>query len=390
MDDKLAMVSGVGVGVGLMFLLDPEQGRRRRSVVGGRLRSYADRSGEAVGRTSRHLAHRTRGLAAAARARLRSESVPEDAVLEARVRARLGRCVSHPHAVHVLAHEGRVTLSGAVLGPELDDLLRGVSRVRGVSEVENQLDIHDEADAIAELRRGVWDDEPEPALSSTIARAVIGAAGSGLALYGLKRRDTLGTALGAVGLGLIVRGLVGLDLGRLLGLRDDGGMDAYRTIHVNAPMERVFDLWSDYQNFPRFLSRVREVTDLGQGRSHWVAEGSDGMAVEWDAILTTYEPNARIGWRSLPGAPVSNVGIVRFMPDAEGGTRVEVFVSYAPPLGSSVGLFGTGAIGQLDDALLQMKAFVEGRADAGQDLSSTEPSRTSRTESAQRVPGPGL
>jgi uncharacterized membrane protein len=37
----------------------------------------------------------------------------------------------------------------------------------------------------------------------------------------------------------------------------------HKIINVAAPVEEVFAFWSDYQNFPRFMSNVRDVKITG-------------------------------------------------------------------------------------------------------------------------------
>jgi uncharacterized membrane protein len=368
MDSRLKVVGGMGLGAGLLFLLDPGTGRRRLKHVRDRVGSLASDSGEALGKTARDVRNRAQGLASEARARLRPEVEVADDVLEARVRAKLGRYCSHPSAVDVQAEAGRVTLSGPVLAAEIDDLLSAVDAVRGVEEVDNQLEPHDDAADIPELQGGGPATGERPGLLqerwSPTARLLVGAAGSGLAVYGAKRGDRLGAALGSLGLGLLLRGLTDVDLGTLVGLEEDEATaEVRRAIHVDAPIEAVFGLWADYASFPRFLSHVREVRDLGEGRSHWVVEGPAGAPVEWEAVLTRFEPDRELSWRTLPGSAVAHTGTVRFAPDAEGGTRVDVVLAYTPPagvLGHAVAtLFGANPEQHLEDDLLRMKTFVE-------------------------------
>jgi uncharacterized membrane protein len=55
------------------------------------------------------------------------------------------------------------------------------------------------------------------------------------------------------------------------------------------------------------LDRVKETSD---GKSHWVARGPTGLAVEWDAEIINEVENQVIGWRSLPGSDVVTAGSV--------------------------------------------------------------------------------
>lgn len=87
------------------------------------------------------LAHRARGLVAEAESGLTHEQVSDD-VLVARVRSRLGRAVQHPSLIRTEAKQGRIIVTGEVLTDEVDALIESIVGVRGVSSVENRLDIY--------------------------------------------------------------------------------------------------------------------------------------------------------------------------------------------------------------------------------------------------------
>jgi len=136
----LGLLVGAGLGAGTMFLLDPQSGRRRRALVRDRVVHWKTLGGEELGDRMVDLGHRSRGLAARVRARLRREEVGAGA-LAARVRSRLGRVASNPAAIAVSAEDGRVTLRGSVPPDELEDVLDEVSSVHGVREVYNLLQV---------------------------------------------------------------------------------------------------------------------------------------------------------------------------------------------------------------------------------------------------------
>jgi uncharacterized membrane protein len=367
MDKNLRVLGGMGVGAGLMYLFDPDRGRRRRSLVHDKVVSYAHRSADALGKTSRDLANRTGGVVASARSRFQSEE-PIDQALEGRVRAKLGRYVTHPHAIEVRAEGGRVTLAGPILADEVGGLLRAVSKVPGVTEIDDQLEPSPDADSIPALQGGVRRSGDRFELRqehwSPTARLLVGAAGGGLAVFGARRRDALGATLSSLGLVMLARGITNVETKRLLGT--GGGrraVDLEKTVNVAAAVERVFDLWSRYENFPLFMSQVREVRDLGDGRSHWVVEGPAGKTIEWDAVVTSMVPNERIAWKTVEGEPVASAGVVRFEPTDDGGTRVTVRMSYNPPAGALghafAALLGADPKRRLDCDLMRMKSFIE-------------------------------
>jgi len=62
-----ALLSGIGIGAGLMYLLDPERGRARRAIARDKALSLASKTGDAVARRSRDIGNRAKGVAAEVR-----------------------------------------------------------------------------------------------------------------------------------------------------------------------------------------------------------------------------------------------------------------------------------------------------------------------------------
>src|ERR1700682_3078757 len=63
----VALLSGIGIGAGLMYLLDPERGRARRAIARDKAVSLANKTGDAVARHSRDIGNRAKGVAAEVR-----------------------------------------------------------------------------------------------------------------------------------------------------------------------------------------------------------------------------------------------------------------------------------------------------------------------------------
>ncbi|CAN5291620.1 hypothetical protein BH24GEM2_BH24GEM2_16520 [soil metagenome] len=147
-------LAGLVVGAGLMYVLDPDRGRRRRALVRDQVVSAGhsfEELGETVSAKARHLRNQAAGLAAEAQARLQGDEV-DDFILEARVRSEIGRAVSTPGAVHVSARKGQVTLTGPVLAQEVAELLATARSVRGVEDVRNRLEVHERPGSISALQ----------------------------------------------------------------------------------------------------------------------------------------------------------------------------------------------------------------------------------------------
>jgi hypothetical protein len=141
----IGLASGIAAGATLMCLFDPTQGKRRRALLLDKSRRFARQVGDASGKVARDASNRLTGLAAR-RSAAADETTPPDRVLMERVRAVLGRHVSHPHAVDVVAKDGAVCLSGPILADEAIDLLDATRNIAGVDYVEDCLDRHAAAD----------------------------------------------------------------------------------------------------------------------------------------------------------------------------------------------------------------------------------------------------
>jgi uncharacterized membrane protein len=161
----------------------------------------------------------------------------------------------------------------------------------------------------------------------------------------------------------MARSLANVPVTRLVGVTGSRRVvDVHKDIWIDAPVTRVFDFWREIANFPRFMSHLAEVRDLGGGRSHWVANGPAGVPVHWDAAITRMIPNEMIAWRTEPGSPVRHAGIVNFEP-VNGGTQVRIRLTYNPPggaLGATVArMFGADPKSEMDDDLVRLKSLIE-------------------------------
>lgn len=145
------VVVGAGIGALLAFMFDPGAGARRRALVRDKLVFSARRTCEGLDATARDIATRTRGIVAATRGRLTREAVDDTRLIE-RVRARLGRASSHPHAVSVFASDGDIILRGPILANEMPRALAEINRVRGVKRVINELEPHASAEGVPFLQ----------------------------------------------------------------------------------------------------------------------------------------------------------------------------------------------------------------------------------------------
>ena len=368
-----SLLAGAGVGAGLTYFLDPGRGARRRARIRDTVTHSARVTRRAIGTVGRDMLHRTYGTAASLRSPFRHDHV-DDAVVVERVRSKLGRVVSHPHAVEVSSDDGIVSMRGPILDREADSLIRAVRRVDGVCDVIDELERHERAGNIPSLQGGRPPatsrfDALQPHWAPT-TRVVLGTAGAAMMVAGLGKRTAAGTIAALLGAGLAARAATNLPTKRLFGIGDRRRVvDLQKTILINAPVGEVYAFWSLYENFPRFMSRVYDVrsSDRRPMQSHWKVAGPAGTTVEFDAEVTHAVPNQTIAWRTLQGSAIAHAGVVRFDPEADGRTRVHIRMTYNPPagwLGHEVATaFGVDPKHGMDADLARMKTLIEtGRA----------------------------
>ena len=123
----------------------------------------------------------------------------------------------------------------------------------------------------------------------------------------------------------------------------------HAAVRVNAPVHQVYALFTHFNDFPKFMSFVKEVTYYDEQRSHWVS--SVLGTHEWDAVNEGWVVDQQIGWRSTDG--LENSGKVKFTSVGADQTMVDVFVYYTPPVGVVGNAVETLVFGGHFDTVLQ-------------------------------------
>jgi uncharacterized membrane protein len=182
------------------------------------------------------------------------------------------------------------------------------------------------------------------------------------------RRGPPGLALAALGAAALLRATTNRDLATVFGATDHeaprrAGIDVTKTVTVQAPPRDVFDYFTAFENFPRFMRHVRDLKRLDGNRWHWKVQGPGGLSFEWDAIITRCVDGEYVSWTSTNAASVQNRGEARFEALGDGSTRLTIHLAYEPPLGA-IGhaiakLFGADPKRELDDDMLRFKSLLE-------------------------------
>ena len=155
MRDFVSFAAGLAAGTVAMYYLDKENGRRRRALVRDKVVAAGHDAADRAESVGKRTVDQLKGILATGHLDRIGSGEPEtDFQLHERIRARLGRVVSHPKSIEAEVDHGSVRLRGHILAHELDDLLYEVRHMRGVRAVRNELTAHDTAQGISELQGG--------------------------------------------------------------------------------------------------------------------------------------------------------------------------------------------------------------------------------------------
>ena len=132
-----------------------------------------------------------------------------------------------------------------------------------------------------------------------------------------------------------------------------------KSIEVERPVRTVYNQWTQFEEFPRFMKGVKKVSQLDDQRLHWEAEIA-GKDKEWYARITDQVPDQIIAWQSEGGE--YNSGTVTFAPINSNRTRINLQLTYDPEgfvekTGDALGVVSS----RVENDLERFKDFIENR-----------------------------
>jgi uncharacterized membrane protein len=164
-----------------------------------------------------------------------------------------------------------------------------------------------------------------------------------------------------------------------------------RWTDIAAPLEMVYDQWTQFEEFPRIMHRVQSVQPQDDDKLAW-EEKIWFSRRRWVAEIVDQRENERIEWKTVSGT--SHTGVVTFHELDDHLTRVLVNLDFQPS-----GLFEKMASGlrfakrAVQADLARFKAYVEMRVDELEEEDSGSRSRgrgqqsSSRSSSGRRSTG---
>jgi len=241
--------------------------------------------------------------------------------------------------------------------------------MRGVHVVENNLEVHElsgetpglEPNLKTNTRNTKSHSWRQPNLSP-VARFLSAVTGLGCVAFAAKRRGFLGSAVGVAGAELLSLGLANSSVENL-GTNNGKGIVIQKTINIDAPPEKVYEICSHPENFPHFMSHVHEVRRIKGRQFRWTVDGIPGWPAIWNTEVIDARTNEVIKWRNADDDSLKQTGEMVFERKNDDSTRLHVRMRYLPAVGFSgraVGsFFRRDPKSEMDDDLLRMKTYIE-------------------------------
>ncbi|HUF95923.1 MAG TPA: SRPBCC family protein [Acidimicrobiia bacterium] len=132
-----------------------------------------------------------------------------------------------------------------------------------------------------------------------------------------------------------------------------------QSIEVDSDVRTVYNQWTQFEEFPRFMDGVERVEQIDDRHVRWHVDIA-GVDREFEAEITEQTPDQRIAWRSRSG--VDQGGVVTFHALNDEQTRVTLQMDFDPDgfveqAGDKLGIVSMRVKGDLE----RFKDFIEGR-----------------------------
>jgi hemerythrin superfamily protein/ribosome-associated toxin RatA of RatAB toxin-antitoxin module len=132
-----------------------------------------------------------------------------------------------------------------------------------------------------------------------------------------------------------------------------------KSVEVAVPVSTAYNQWTQFEEFPQFMSGVQQVEQLDDRTLRWVAEIA-GVRRQWVATVLEQVPDQKVAWAATEGA--TNAGAVTFQSLGADRTQVTLTLDYEPEglvekAGDALNIVERQATGDLE----RFKSFIESR-----------------------------
>jgi uncharacterized membrane protein len=135
--------------------------------------------------------------------------------------------------------------------------------------------------------------------------------------------------------------------------------DMQHSIDVDVPVRVAYDQWTQFEEFPRFMSGVESITQLSDALLRWDVDIA-GVKRRFETEITEQQPDQRIAWTTTEGP--RHAGVVTFHRIDDATTRVTLQMDYEPQgflenVGDKAGFVSS----RIKADMKHFKEFIESR-----------------------------
>ena len=143
-------------------------------------------------------------------------------------------------------------------------------------------------------------------------------------------------------------------------MNENKNAQVLETVDIDVPVDVVYNQWTQFEEFPRFLSFVDSVTQIDDTHNHWIVTVA-GAQREFDTVITEQIPDDRVAWTST-GGEVDHAGVVTFHRLSDTTSRTAVQIDWEPEgfierAGAALDIPARAVQGELQN----FKKFIENR-----------------------------
>lgn len=98
-------------------------------------------------------------------------------------------------------------------------------------------------------------------------------------------------------------------------------------VDIDIPVRQVYNQWTQFEDYPSFMSGVKSVRQIDDTHMHWVVNVA-GVEREFDAEIVEQLPDQRIAWQSLDEP--QHAGVVTFHSLNDEQSRIRLQLDWNP------------------------------------------------------------
>lgn len=131
------------------------------------------------------------------------------------------------------------------------------------------------------------------------------------------------------------------------------------SITVDRPVRSVYNQWTQFEEFPKFMDGVEKIVQLDDTHLHWETKVA-GVQRDFDAEITEQTPDQRVAWKATSGT--THAGVVTFHRLTDGETRIMLQLDIEPEgLVEKIGDMAGFVQRQVSGDLERFKEYIESK-----------------------------